>query len=213
MAHTSYKLVPTKDWPALMIDGILMHRIKDTSPKADAEAKVRALGICKGKVLDICTGLGYAAIVASRHADEVITIEKDEHVIEIAKENPASRELFECKRIKLIIGDASEEVKKLPSSYFDYIIHDPPRFSLAGELYSGGFYAELFRVLRPYGKMFHYIGEPGSRYRKTGIKKGIIERLRIAGFEVKNCESLQGVICFKPRKQIGKQKLSEKSSI
>lgn len=199
MSPVLYKLIPTKDWPALMIDGILMHRIKDTSPKADAEAKIKILGINKGDVLDICTGLGYAAIVAARHADKVVTIEKDPKVIDIAKKNPASRELFENKKIKLIIGDACDEIKKFPNNAFDFIIHDPPRFALAGELYSLAFYTELFRLLKTNGKMFHYIGLPGERYRNKGIRKGIIERLCKAGFEVKSCEKLQGVLCFKSK--------------
>jgi len=40
----------------------------------------------------------------------------------------------------MISGDASVEVKKFKDSSFDCIFHDPPRFALAGELYSSEFY-------------------------------------------------------------------------
>jgi predicted methyltransferase len=53
--------------------------------------------------------------------------------------------------------------------------------SLAGDLYSGEFYAECCRILRPTGKMFHYIGDPDS---KSGARttKGAVRRLQEAGF-------------------------------
>ena len=54
-------------------------------------------------------------------------------------------------------------------------------FSLAGELYSGEFYAECQRVLGRSGKLFHYIGDPGS---KSGARttKGVVRRLQEAKF-------------------------------
>lgn len=39
-------------------------------------------------------------------------------------------------------------------------MHNPPRFSIAGELYGLDFYRALYRVLRRDGKLFHYTGEP-----------------------------------------------------
>ena len=53
--------------------------------------------------------------------------------------------------------------------------------SLAGELYSGEFYRDCWRVLRRNGKMFHYIGDPDS---KSGARttKGVVRRLQEAGF-------------------------------
>ena len=41
----------------------------------------------------------------------------------------------------------------LPDASFDLILHDPPRFSLAGELYRA--LRELFRVLKPGGHVPH----------------------------------------------------------
>ncbi len=192
-----YKLIPTKDYPALMIDGILMHCIKWTSPKKDAENKVKILGIKNGRILDICTGLGYTAIAASYCANEVVTIEKDENVIEIARNNKFSHELFANKNINLIIGDAYDEIEKFDDKSFDYILHDPPTVSRAGELYGKVFYENLYRILKPHGKLFHYVSNPGSKYRNRTVEKGIVNRLRGVGFEVKIYEYVSGVVCVK----------------
>ncbi|PKP60839.1 MAG: hypothetical protein CVT88_01800 [Candidatus Altiarchaeales archaeon HGW-Altiarchaeales-1] len=199
---TVYKLIPTDDYPALMIDGILMHCIKWTSPKRDAENKVKILGIKKGRVLDICTGLGYTTIAASHCAEGVVTIEKDENVIEIAKNNEYSAELFTGKNIKSIMGEAYDEIEKFDDECFDYIIHDPPTLSRAGELYGEKFYKNLYRVLKSGGKLFHYVSKPGSKYRNKSVEKGIMNRLRNVGFEVKFYEKVSGVVCVKEKKNI-----------
>jgi predicted methyltransferase len=179
-----YKLVSTSTWPYLEISGIRMHRADDVDPKKDAELKIKAIGRVYGRVLDCCTGLGYTAILLAnkKSVDEVITIEKDENVIMIAKQNPYSKPLFENSKIKLIIGDAFEEVKKFEDKYFNFIVHDPPRISIAHELYSLEFYKQLYRVLKDNGRILHYVGRPGIRQGKNYIK-GIINRLRIAGFK------------------------------
>ena len=45
----------------------------------------------------------------------------------------------------------------------DAILHDPPRFGIAGELYSQGFYYEqLARILKRRGRLFHYTGSPNQ---------------------------------------------------
>ncbi len=59
----------------------------------------------------------------------VITIEKDPNVIELARINPWSRELFTGGKIQVIQGDAFEVVKKFKQASFDVVIHDPPRAS------------------------------------------------------------------------------------
>ncbi|WP_297534646.1 methyltransferase domain-containing protein [Thermococcus sp.] len=197
-----YKLVPTIP-PTIEINGIRMHRTKGVNPLQDTRNKVNAVRPKEGEtVLDTCMGLGYTAIEASKRGAYVITIERDKNVIELAKINPWSRELFTGGKIQVIHGDAFEVVRKFRDESFDVIIHDPPRFSLAGQLYSEEFYRELFRVLKPGGRLFHYVGNPGKRYRRKDLQRGVMERLRRAGFVgVKRVEEALGVVARKPEKK------------
>ena len=178
----TYKLRPTADWPALEISGILMHRIAGTTPRKDAEAKLRLVSPVRGAVLDTCMGLGYTAILAAATADSVTAIEKDENVIEMARLNPWSQPLFENSKIRLIQGDAAEIVPGIGDATFDIVNHDPPTLSVAGELYSDVFYSQLFRVLRPGGKLLHYTGAPGSRGRGVDLGASVARRLQRIGF-------------------------------
>jgi len=197
-----YKLVSTIP-PTIEINGIRMHRTKDTNPLQDTRNKVNAVKPKEGEtVLDTCMGLGYTAIEASKRGAYVITIEKDPHVIELARINPWSRELFTGGKVQVIQGDAFEVVKRFNDETFDAVIHDPPRFSLAGHLYSEEFYRELFRILKPGGRLFHYVGNPGKRYRRKDMQKGVMERLRKAGFVgVRRVEEALGVVARKPEKK------------
>jgi uncharacterized protein len=80
--------------PTLLISGIPMHRIKDTTPLLDTRQKLKALGKPYGRILDTATGLGYTAIQAAQTANQVITIEFDPAVHDICRLNPWSAELF-----------------------------------------------------------------------------------------------------------------------
>ena len=187
MAATSgkhfYKLSPTSGAPTLEIDGIRMHRTKGTTPDRDTRDKLKMLDLCSGAVLDTCMGLGYTAIEAQRRgADKVVTVEYDPMVLLMSKINPWSSMLFSSEYIHKVIGDSFIVVDAFPSQLFDYIIHDPPRHSSAGHLYGQKFYHKLAGVIKPGGRMFHYTGKPGSRYRKGNIHTGVKKRLRIAGF-------------------------------
>lgn len=176
-----YSLYPTSLAPTMLLSGLPMHRIKDTDPHKDTLLKIRAASLTRGKTLDTCTGLGYTAIEAAKVADEVITIELDPAAQDVARLNPWSQELFNNPKIKQIIGDSVEEVEKFEDATFSRIIHDPPMFSLGGDLYSGAFYAALFRILKPGGKVFHYIGDLNSAS-GARVSRGAIERLKRAGF-------------------------------
>ena len=180
-----YKLV-LSEWghaPTIEIDGIHMHRVKDVTPEADAEMKVRLLGRLRcRKVLDTCMGLGYTAIAALRRgACRVVTIEVDENVLRMAGLNPWSKEL-EDERVEVRMGDAMEIVAEYEEA-FDAAVHDPPRLSHAGELYGLEFYRRLARALKPGGKVVHYVGQPGI-VRGRRIWRGVTERMRAAGFQV-----------------------------
>ncbi len=187
--------------PTVKIDGMHMHRVEGISPWDDAGVKVKALGVKSGsRVLDVCTGLGYTAIHSIRAgAREVYTIEVDENVLTIASLNPWSRGLA-SERIWIILGDAFEVVREFSDNYFHYVIHDPPRLTKStGELYSLEFYRELYRVLKPGGRLYHYTGEPG-RVRGFNLPSRVASKLREVGFLVRGYDRLiAGVTAIKPR--------------
>jgi predicted methyltransferase len=164
-----------------LVAGLPMHRIKDTDPWADSQAKIATLAPVSGRSLDTATGLGYTAILAARIAEEVVTIELDPAALEIAAMNPWSRELFTQANIRQLVGDAVEILPTLEDGGFTRILHDPPMITIAGDLYGEAFYRELWRVLRRGGRLFHYIGDPESASgRRTTA--GVIRRLQSAGF-------------------------------
>jgi uncharacterized protein len=190
-------LMPTESAPALLVAGFPMHRIKNTNPHLDSLSKVQSVRPVVGRVLDTTTGLGYTAIEASRTASSVITVEIDPAVLEIAQINPWSRLLFDSPRITQRLGDITELVEEFENASFARIIHDPPTFSLAGELYSGSLYGELYRVLAPGGRLFHYLGDPASKLGHQ-VTRGAVERLRRAGFSsVRPYPQAFGVVAHK----------------
>ncbi len=192
-----YGLMPTTSAPTMLISGIPMHRIKDTNPHQDTLNKIKAIAPIRGDVLDTATGLGYTAIEAAKTARSVVTIEIDPTAQEIARLNPWSQALFGNPKITQLIGDAFDEIEKFEAESFSAIIHDPPMFTLAGDLYSLAFYQQAFRVLKHNGKIFHYIGDPES---KTGarVTAGVIRRLQEAGFKrVTRAPRAFGVVAYK----------------
>ena len=193
-----YKLVPTSGAPTLEIDGVRMHRTKETTPNADTSEKLGVLGLNGGRVLDTCMGLGYTAVGALvRGAEVVVSIERQPPVVRVAQMNPWSRRLFEG-GISLLLGDSFFTVDSLPSGYFDWVVHDPPRLTHAGDLYSEVFYTKLFRVMADGGRLFHYTGEPRSRYRGVDLQKGVQTRLKSAGFrDTEYHTGVMGVTCEK----------------
>jgi predicted methyltransferase len=176
-----YSLMPTEQAPTLLLSGIPMHRIKGIDPYHDTLTKIKTIQPVVGQVLDTTTGLGYTAIQAARTAEKVITIELDPLVLEVARLNPWSQELFANPRITQMIGDSAEKVFEFEERSFSRIIHDPPMFSLAGELYSAQFYKQLYKTLSNAGKLFHYIGDLESKSGQRVIR-GVARRLREAGF-------------------------------
>jgi len=192
-----FKLVPTRGAPTLEIDGVRMHRTSGTEPWADSRGKLEALSLQGGKVLDTCMGLGYTAIGAlERGVDVVVSVERQAPVFRITEMNPWSKRLSELSGI--ILGDAFLAVDSLPSSFFDWVVHDPPRLTHAGDLYSEAFYRKFYQVIATGGRLFHYTGEPGSRRRGVDLQKGVQRRLRLVGF--RNTEyhpQVMGVTCEK----------------
>lgn len=190
-------LIPTRSAPSMLIAGFVMHRIKEIDPWQHAQRMIATISPMSGSVLDIATGLGYTAILAARAAESVTTIELDPGVQAIAQLNPWSQGLFTNPKITQVMGDAYEVVPTFANESFGRIMHDPPTFKLAGELYSGAFYRELYRVLKRGGRLFHYIGDPNSKA-SSGVTRGVVRRLQEAGFShvVRRAEAY-GVVAYK----------------
>jgi predicted methyltransferase len=193
-----YSLMPTERAPTMLISGIPMHRVKNTDPHADTLEKIKTIAPLAGCVLDTATGLGYTAIEAAKSAERVVTIELDPAALQVARLNPWSQSLFDNPKIIQTIGDSFEKVQEFKDNTFARIIHDPPMFTLAGDLYSGEFYRQLFRVLKPGGRLFHYIGDLESKSGRV-VSKGAARRLQEAGFaRVRPCPAAFGLVACKP---------------
>jgi len=179
-----YKLRPTAESaPTVEIDGIRMHRTKTVDPGEDSRRKVQYAVKPGDAVLDTCSGLGYTAILAvKKGADNVVTCEKDHQILQIRRKNPHSAALSDDK-ITVMSGDVFDLIKGFSAGQFDSVIHDPPRFSLAGDLYGSEFYRQLNRVLKRRGRLFHYTGDPYSKGRGRNFTEGVLRRLESAGFK------------------------------
>jgi predicted methyltransferase len=179
------KLVPTP-WgpPTFEIDGIKMLPTARVSPYADAERKVGLIAPRGKRILDTCGGLGYfAAWCLAGRAAHVYSYESNPDVIWLRSLNPWSPPADAA--LTLVAADISEQIAIMPGTSVDAILHDPPRFGIAGQLYSQGFYGELARVLRPRGMLFHYTGTPNKVSRGRDLASEVAARLRVAGFTTK----------------------------
>ena len=188
------KLVPTA-WgpPTFEIDGIKMLPTAQMSPYADAERKVGLIAPRSKTILDCCGGLGYfAASCLAGGAKQILSFEKNPDVIWLRSLNPWSPQADP--RLTLTQGDIAEEIKSLTTAGFDAVLHDPPRFGIAGELYSQAFYDQLARVIKRRGRLFHYTGTPNKLTSGRDVPAEVTKRLQRAGFEVKaNGDGLLGV--------------------
>ncbi len=176
------KLVPTQ-WgpPTFEIDGIKMLPTAQVSPLADAERKVGLIQPRGKVILDTCGGLGYfAACCLQAHAAQVLSYEKNADVLWLRGLNPWSPAVGGG--LSLTHGDVTVQIASLASESVDAILHDPPRFGIAGELYSQGFYDSLARVIRRNGRLFHYTGNPNRLSSGRDVPNEVANRLRRAGF-------------------------------
>jgi predicted methyltransferase len=151
------------------------------SPYADAERKVGLIQPRGKAILDTCGGLGYfAAWCQKGGAREIRSYEKNPDVIWLRSLNPWSPAAEGA--LNLAQGDIAEQIASLPDASFDAVLHDPPRFGIAGELYSQLFYDQLARVLKRKGMLFHYTGSPNKLTSGRDVPNEVTKRLRRAGF-------------------------------
>ena len=177
------KLVPT-DWgpPTFEIDGIKMLPTAHVSPYEDAGHKVRLIQPRGKVILDTCGGLGYfAAWCVEGLAAKVLSYEKNADVIWLRDLNPWSPPATGV--LTLTAGDITLHIASLADRSVDAILHDPPRFGIAGELYSKAFYDQMARVIRRGGRLFHYTGTPNRLTSGRNVPLEVAGRLRDAGFD------------------------------
>jgi len=178
------KLIPTT-WgpPTFEIDGIKMLPSAVVSPYADAEQKVNLIQPRGKVVFDTCGGLGYfAAWCLQGHASQILSFEKNSDVLWLRSLNPWSPGIDS--RLTLTHGDVTNAVMSIPTASVGAVLHDPPRFGIAGELYSQDFYDQLARVLKKRGRLFHYTGTPNKRSSGRDVPQEVMERLIKSGFAV-----------------------------
>jgi predicted methyltransferase len=179
------KLVPTH-WgpPTFEIDGIKMLVTAQVSPMDDAARKVALVEPAGRTILDTCAGLGYfAQRCLAERAGHIVSYEKNPDVLWLRSLNPWSPPI-DAPTLDLRRGDVSECIAGHAAASFDAVLHDPPRFGIAGELYSQRFYDELARVLRRGGRLFHYIGAPNRLTSGRDVPREVGVRLERAGFSI-----------------------------
>jgi predicted methyltransferase len=196
-AGSLIKLVPT-EWgvPTFEIDGIKMLPTAKESPLDDARRKV-ALVEPRGKViLDTCGGLGYfAACCLDADVARIHSFEKNPDVLWLRTLNPWSPDPDAAAsggRLQLTHGDVTQTIAQVGDASVDALLHDPPRFGIAGELYSQAFYGQLARVLRRGGRLFHYTGSPNKLTSGRDVPREVEKRLEKAGFKAEL--ALDGVL-------------------
>lgn len=191
------KLVPT-GWgpPTFEIDGVKMLPTAKVSPYDDARDKVALVAPAGGRVLDTCAGLGYFAHWCLQGgAREVRSFERSADVLWLREHNPWSP--HQDPRLTLRLDDVARAVESLPEASFDAVLHDPPRFALAGELYARVFYEHLARLLVPGGRLFHYVGTPNRLTTGRDVPGEVTRRLQQAGFRTR--PALDGVLATRGR--------------
>ena len=191
------KLVPT-EWgvPTFEIDGIKMLPTSKASPLEDARRKVELVQPRGKVVLDTCGGLGYfAACCLEAGAARIRSFEKNADVLWLRTLNPWSPDPEASAsggRLELAHADISQAITQVANESADALLHDPPRFGIAGELYSQTFYGELARVLRRGGRLFHYTGTPNRLTSGRDVPREVARRLEAAGFKAQ--PALDGVL-------------------
>lgn len=181
-----YKMVFVKPEcpPTIEISGIKMHVTQKGDPQQDTQNKLESLRNIQGAVLDTCMGLGYTAIAAARlsKVESVFCCEQDPSVLRFCLENPWSQLLFNDPKIHPLLYQVQQFVATLRPQLFQTIIHDPPRFALAPELYGEQFYSELLRIMSRGSELYHYTGDPNRKYRQVSLAQRTKELLIKVGF-------------------------------
>jgi len=169
------------------------------SPFEDARRKVELVAPAGKSILDTCGGLGYfAACALEAGVGQIRSFEKNADVMWLRTLNPWSPDPDSAAaggRLHFSHGDVSQQIEQVASNSVDAILHDPPRFGIAGELYSQVFYDHLARVIRKGGRLFHYTGAPNKLTSGRDVPREVAKRLEKAGFKAEL--ALDGVLAVK----------------
>lgn len=189
------KLVPT-EWgvPTFEIDGIKMLPTVRESPLDDARRKIALVNPRGKSILDTCGGLGYFASCAlACGAEHIRSYEKNADVMWLRSINPWSPDANESEgRLQVQHVNIELAITRIADASFDAVLHDPPRFGIAGELYSAAFYSQLARVLKRGGRLFHYTGTPNKLSSSRDLPREVVRRLGACGFKAE--PALDGVL-------------------
>ncbi|MCK4311410.1 MAG: hypothetical protein KAW88_01600 [Candidatus Cloacimonetes bacterium] len=158
------------------------------------EKHVNALGIEDGmQILDICFGLGYNSIIATKKHKklQIVGLENDIEIIKAIKnltvpkgiesEFTTFRDLAEKleitdtnnNTIKLIMGDALLSLNQLPKEYFDRVFFDPFSPKKQPEMWSKEIFRKVYNVMKQGAKLSTY-----------SCAKSIRQNMTDAGFKV-----------------------------
>ena len=175
---------------------------KDKNKKEEGEAGGGLAGFLLPAIMAVVLGLGgggafgyFAAACLDAGAAQVLSFEKNPDVLWLRTLNPWSPDPAAASsggRLELTHGDVSAAIAGIADASVDAVLHDPPRFGIAGELYAGAFYGELARVLRRGGRLFHYTGSPNKLTSGRDVPREVARRLETAGFQAEL--ALDGVL-------------------
>ncbi len=134
------------------------------------------------RVLEIGTGIGrtcYVVHYASKPS-LYVTVDFSPEVLAVALYmNPSTSfsRCLESPTVKLILADAVEAVKLLPSSFFDHVVHDGGPNPLRNpRLYTPSFMKQLYRVMKPCSTISVFAG------RSRRGRELVYRSLKEAGF-------------------------------
>jgi predicted methyltransferase len=193
-----YNLVATKknSPPTVHISGIKMHATLNTDPLKDAKDKVKTFKKVYGEVLDTCMNLGYTSMTLLKYASKLHSCEIMEDIINLAKLNPYSKELFSSDKITIHNRNIKDLILEFEDKQFNFILHDPPSYSTAVYLYSHEFYKNMYDKLKNNGKIYHYTGMPKFKNRSSDLISKTIKKFKEVGFG-SAYRTYQGVIAEK----------------
>ena len=141
------------------------------------------------RVLEIGTGLGRTCYVIHYAATPslYVTVDYSPEVLALALYANPSKDFASCLQrpdVKIVLLDAVEAVKRLPSSWFDHVVHDGgPNPVRNPRLYSVGFLSQLYRVMKPCATLSVFAGR--SRAGRNLVYSSLVR----AGFQVLGVES------------------------